>query len=897
MSATTMQQTPAIPPRPARGQESENGPSMPLIPPRPKKLNRSISPNPERFAQSPFNEGFSKQRRPSSGLGTSIDAHERSSSVDLPTLGQEGQEYAAVTEDLGSSPETARGEAGSPEQTRMVAEDLKLHAPKPTMPAQSAKQRVMAVTRTDSDKAASYGIGRPSSSDMHGNGPILRKKASTTSQLSQAESHAEDEQGIPEIGQRVPLIHMAGDVQAPSPAPGSGAETPNKNGRNHTRKLSARSGFESVPPGSYGLHGHGLPPTDKLEKAYYEKHPEVQKWEVYNNRHERVQDFSRSSDELNKIVQDTAGRGAGFGDENYAGTPSEQAGYQASEEYAIRKSTSRPPSAAARHGESVTSPLRNSFTGPEISVDDTDDDGVIHVEDPGHKGFLKYGDETSAAGAGAEDHYDAPILASDEVAKGPSPHDMHAAVEPPAERAGSAFEMDHPRSRPASRPASIYSQPSHEVQSTPLHDVEEYEPLFPEGGKADQKHLSHADQAKEFHRRFPSRDIWEDAPNSVHATAEVSTPEPGAHGSQRHQATADLAVREGETPAQAFARRQEELAEKEDRSPDSFLQRTQRPPSWVEGQPHLSKGLQISRPSSANRFPSRDVWEDTPDSLQFTTTVSTPQQDESEPTSATSEKPAIPARPARKQGSGDDKPAIPDRPKPQLPARPAKAAAGAKDPEAVPKQKPAVPARPAGGKIAALQAGFMSDLNKRLQLGPHAPAKKEEPQPEEPEQKEKAPLSDARKGRARGPQRRAPTKSKSPSPVAAASNGKPVLSFSTTRVLWSIDEEGTMTVDEDIKAEQAKGGSEPVESPVQSKEETQTSEPAEPTASIPADNKATEAATGESTANEATNNTQEETKTLASNTAGESILEETIDKKSDGDQVQAVEEAKDEVVS
>ena len=39
----------------------------------------------------------------------------------------------------------------------------------------------------------------------------------------------------------------------------------------------------------------------------------------------------------------------------------------------------------------------------------------------------------------------------------------------------------------------------------------------------------------------------------------------------------------------------------------------------------------------------------------------------------------------------------------------------------------------------------------------------------------------------------------------------------------------------------------------------------------------------------------EETKTLATNTAGESILEETIEKQQSGDQVQKVEEAKDEV--
>jgi hypothetical protein len=72
-----------------------------------------------------------------------------------------------------------------------------------------------------------------------------------------------------------------------------------------------------------------------------------------------------------------------------------------------------------------------------------------------------------------------------------------------------------------------------------------------------------------------------------------------------------------------------------------------------------------------------------------------------------------------------------------------------------------------GSKIAALQGGFMSDLNNRLKLGPQAPKKEEEVKDEPAEEKEKAPLVDARKGRARGPQRRAPAKSASPSPAAA----------------------------------------------------------------------------------------------------------------------------------
>jgi Altered inheritance of mitochondria protein 21 len=79
----------------------------------------------------------------------------------------------------------------------------------------------------------------------------------------------------------------------------------------------------------------------------------------------------------------------------------------------------------------------------------------------------------------------------------------------------------------------------------------------------------------------------------------------------------------------------------------------------------------------------------------------------------------------------------------------------------------------------------MSDLNKRLQLGPQAPKKEEAP--EEPvEEKEKTPLVDARKGRARGPARRAPAKS--PAPASATMTEKPSnLVFSMPSTLWQID--------------------------------------------------------------------------------------------------------------
>jgi hypothetical protein len=74
----------------------------------------------------------------------------------------------------------------------------------------------------------------------------------------------------------------------------------------------------------------------------------------------------------------------------------------------------------------------------------------------------------------------------------------------------------------------------------------------------------------------------------------------------------------------------------------------------------------------------------------------------------------------------------------------------------VTKAKPQVPARPGqSSKIANLRGNFMNDLNQKLGLGP---PKEKEPEPE-PVIEEVKPLEDARKGRARGPQRRAPAKS------------------------------------------------------------------------------------------------------------------------------------------
>jgi hypothetical protein len=600
-------------------------------------------------------------------------------------------------------------------------------------------------------------------------------------------------------------------------------------------------------------------------------------------------------------------------------TPTEQIGFQASEEYTSRMSSPRPQSGyglahSNTSGTHVDSPLRKesfpadgtgksefegtlskglhapSDTALESEVEDED---TIHVDEPSRRINKIYGgagrlESTEDLGPhsgydGEEDGihdehgYGAPILASDEVAKEPFGWELQPAVSPMNDRRGSYHDDHgyHPRSgsgsqsnsRPSSRPGSIHGNiPGLRIaDSTPLEDLEEYEPLFPEEEKnaaaTKQKPLAAADRLKRpelKNRKFPSQDVWEDTPNSLKYTATVSSPQlPGDTEETKDKAP------EGETPEHAFARRQEELAEEESQDSESFLHQEKKSKPWAKS--HL---MEETRPGLKQRFPSRDIWEDTPDSLQLQTTVNAPQAEEilsppdERPTTgavayhqekaaaglpmgseegrattgiAATMKPQIPARPVKsKLPESPEKapPVIPDRPpqrqqqvppigavlstsppvptktKPQVPARPSKPITRESS-ESVPlttvlsnssaksidsdssaaaaaKPKPPVPSRPVGSKIAALQGGFMSDLNKRLQLGPQPP-KKDEPAPEEPvEEKEKAPLVDARKGRARGPARRAPAKSPTPATETAAEK-LAVLGFSIPSTVWQMD--------------------------------------------------------------------------------------------------------------
>lgn len=548
--------------------------------------------------------------------------------------------------------------------------------------------------------------------------------------------------------------------------------------------------------------------------------------------------------------------------------PDEQIGYMATDNYGHQGGNPLTKSLTNVSQPAIESPLRKSslpaadmdpvvsgyskrnFSGSSDHALDSPGHGPVHIESPeirynkitGGEETMNETEEHGAAfsrpitGHGRDAEYGAPILAADEVAK--EHQYMQPAISPTMARRSGEYEYRSgeitPNSRPSSRPGSIHGMHSgsyglsrfvshhdeRDSMHTPLEDVDEYEPLFPDDdGK--RKELTHAERFKQrpdlMKHRFPSKDIWEDAPEYGMYHATVSTP--------------DLVSESASQPSAAFETPEQEAAGKGERSEAERRRLAQRAalPSHLESEAATRPGLQP-------RFPSQDIWEDSPDSQHLVSTVRTPPIDDDEspveaapkpmipprPTnkskladgpSATQPAPIVPARPAKKPSADSPTelkkvPSIPDRPKPQVPPRPAKkpsgealsktissgsgqgneterAVAGTSPPLA--KAKPQVPARPAqSNKFANLKGNFMSDLNQKLGLGP---PKDKEPEPE-PEVEAK-PLEDARKGRARGPQRRAPAKSPSAAPPAEE---KPRFAMFKAQSLWHIGDEGLLNV-------------------------------------------------------------------------------------------------------
>ena len=156
-----MSAPPSIPPRPTRAQNTAAPAGQletPKVPPRPKRGDRSISPNPNRdtFAPSPLNSPYGNGPPPKPR-----DVPSRPPSTSLPGLGEEGNEYASY-EDLSKTltNESLGQPYGSPQQTKAIAGDLPLHAPKASVPASTAKSRIQTVTRTDSSQAEAAGFGK-----------------------------------------------------------------------------------------------------------------------------------------------------------------------------------------------------------------------------------------------------------------------------------------------------------------------------------------------------------------------------------------------------------------------------------------------------------------------------------------------------------------------------------------------------------------------------------------------------------------------------------------------------------------------------------------------------------------------------------------------------------------
>lgn len=392
---------PQVPPRPVRAHHQQQAPAglseMPRIPPRPthRMAGHSCSPSGDHFPTSPLNEmPLAMNLGSKSGSVYSNDSRntsesnlglpQRPPSVSLPSLGQEGSEYADIEYEKTQDGATDSGiNQNEPTQTRNVGSDLPLHAPRPSFSISTAKARVSTVTRTDSVQAAAAGIGKIGtpglSDDKIVQGTALRSRMGSSRTDSSASTErpasaqaSDSDHGIPEIGQRVPMYPDAGDVQAPSPSPftqtvpsgiGFHNDGTQKPGRHHGRTRSGREVFRG-PPGSYGLHGHGVSHNDQFEKAWYDKHPDALFREEQGQYGPGIGgsrgEWALSSEDLNKIVRDTASRGSGLGK-----VRGERMIYSASLRFICRSFTkcSQPAQRASRvhgiRGVHITNPYPN----------------------------------------------------------------------------------------------------------------------------------------------------------------------------------------------------------------------------------------------------------------------------------------------------------------------------------------------------------------------------------------------------------------------------------------------------------------------------------------------------------------------------------------------------------
>ena len=662
---------------------------------------------------------------------------------------------------------------------------------------------------------------------------------------------------------------------------------------------------------------------------------------------------ARSSTDLNQSVAQSPDLDAA----NDATTPvpDEEIGYLASEQYA-RVISPQPTgtsttghSPTLRRGDSEDAPvsLYGIVANSSTSIDEKDKEISIHLDALPHHGGVYHHHHHHDSRAGTrpgsalgmmgeeeeEEEREHPILASDEVQKRGGEFMLPAISPPlPPRRPGSM-----PNTRPHSvaptgpcsdaddddddsdidiEPANLSSNTGFELRESllALQPGEETEPLFPEDEDegAGRCAAGAVDNIQEKPKRpglppsmssghrFPSRDIWEEAPDHAHLQAIVSSPPTAdAEAQDDSREEGKPAERTSSTPEyvqgqphdhyepgdeKEFEQRHKDAKKKagdyrhevQSEGPDEHLDRLLK--RGKKGEESAGSGDR----NGVKRFPSNDIWEDVPPSLQLSTTV-TPsndpqegstnehesratttgaarlddkitsipeEEDNARPTagapiegSSTTEpgslaRPQVPStRPARKvpPQTGDstlasstssesapispDKkapPGLPDRPKPKVPARPNRpattmarspstesppvassgssgSAAPGNTPPVSSKPKPAIPPRAGGvgGKIAALKAGFMNDLDQRLKLGPQAPKQEEKPAGEE-EDKPTEVLGDVRKSRAKGPRgRKLPTAKEAETKTEAKTDPAAFkMEIVGVWTVWSMDDKG-----------------------------------------------------------------------------------------------------------
>lgn len=536
-------------------------------------------------------------------------------------------------------------------------------------------------------------------------------------------------------------------------------------------------------------------------------------------------------------------------------------------------------------------------------------------------------------GYDTETEHEHPILAADEVLKRAGSSIMFPAVSPPLSAWRSTSTANNTRPATPSKfniddedadvePVRLSGRGLESRESLILSSLEfgeRPEPLFPDSDPEDEPAGTKTPADNKFYEkpkrpvmpesvgsssghRFPSKDVWEEASGFSQLETTVSTRAPSVaeNSDEDHEtrgeevqkrsdrkSAAEVAYIHGQ-PNEHYVPGDEVEFERKQKGSLGKPAHYQHQVNSSGRDDGLDRLLKKGNPSDdpeklgaartkTKRFPSKDIWEDVPPSLELSASIgeenaadvsaveteehatisgntdpaeteteqnltTSPPIEEPAPPAKTS-KPETPARPVVPSSRPPIKsrhhtdpsvpvaekklpPNLPGRPKPKVPlnrpTRPsstATTAATARFPSTEVRpppvgQRPSVPPR-TSGKIAAMKAGFLTDLDNRLKFGPQA-SKKEEEKVGKVEEKEKVVLEDVRKGRAKGPRRKLPTTTEKTEKVEEKTQTMSVGVWA----VWSVGDAGSVNV---------LGGSEVVEV----KEENNKKQAPIPAASTP----------------------------------------------------------------